>query len=104
MEVGGRTIGAGDVLYLGVGAANHDPAHWGPDADELVIDRPDAAQHLQFGAGIHHCLGAHLARMQAEVALTGLLGTLPHLRPDGDVRWSGRTTLRSVAEVPIAWG
>jgi cytochrome P450 len=104
MVVGGRAIATGDVLYLGVGAANHDPDRWGPDADELAIDRPDAAQHLQFGAGIHHCLGAHLARMQAEVALAGLLGTLPGLRPDGEVRWSGRTTLRSVAAVPIAWG
>ena len=103
-EIGGHTIPPGDVLYAGVGAANHDPARWGDDADELCIERHDAAQHLQFGGGIHRCLGAHLARMQAEVALTAMLGTLPGLRADGAITWSGRTTLRSVASVPIAWG
>ncbi|MFP3902260.1 MAG: cytochrome P450, partial [Acidimicrobiia bacterium] len=93
----------GDLLYLGVGAANHDPARWGDDADALRVDRPDAAQHVQFGGGIHHCLGAHLARLQAEIALAALLTRLGDLRPDGEVTWSGRTTLRSVATVPLAW-
>jgi cytochrome P450 len=101
---GEHTIDAGDVIYVGVGAANHDPAQWGADADALRIDRPDAAQHVQFGGGIHHCLGHHLARAQAEVALTALLTRLPDLRPDGDVTWSGRMTLRSVAHVPLAFG
>jgi cytochrome P450 len=104
MEVGGRTIADGDVLYLCVGAANHDPERWGPDADRLRIDRPDAGQHVQFGGGIHHCLGAHLARLQAEVALGSLLTRLPHLRPNGEPTWAGRTTLRSVSAVPIAYG
>ncbi|HEX6239132.1 MAG TPA: cytochrome P450 [Acidimicrobiales bacterium] len=94
----------GDLLYLGVGAANHDPARWGDDADTLRVDRPDAAQHVQFGGGIHHCLGAHLARLQAEIALTALLTRLGDLRPGGEVTWSGRTTLRSVATVPLTWG
>ena len=75
------TIADGDVLYLCVGAANHDPERWGDDADRLRVDRPDAGQHLQFGGGIHPCLGAHLARLQAEVALTSLLTRLPRLRP-----------------------
>ena len=104
MEIGGRTIADGDVLYLCVGAANHDPDQWGADADRLRIDRPDAGMHVQFGGGIHHCLGAHLARLQAEVALTSLLTRLPHLRPGGEPTWAGRTTLRSVSTVPIAYG
>jgi cytochrome P450 len=104
VDVGGRTVEPGDVLYVGVGAANHDPARWGPDADALRVDRPDAGQHVQFGGGIHHCLGAHLARLQAEVALTALLRGLGPLRPGGDVTWSGRMTLRSVSAVPLAWG
>jgi cytochrome P450 len=103
MTIGERQIEPGDVLYVGIGAANHDPERWGADADELRIDRPDAAQHLQFGGGIHHCLGAHLARLQADVALTGLLGALAPIRAAGEVTWAGRTTLRSVAAVPIAW-
>ena len=80
------------------------PSAGGPDADRLRIDRPDAGQHVQFGGGIHHCLGAHLARLQAEVALSSLLTRLPHLRPNGEPTWAGRTTLRSVSTVPIAYG
>jgi cytochrome P450 len=101
--LGGRTIAAGDVLYLGVGAANHDPEHFGANADSLDVERADAASHVQFGGGIHHCLGAHLARAQAEVALGALLSELDDLRLDGAVEWSGRMTLRSVARVPLAF-
>jgi cytochrome P450 len=96
-------IGIGDVVYVGVGAANHDPQRFGDDADLLRIDRPDAGDHVQFGGGVHSCLGAHLARMQAEITLTALLGRLPAIRSGGDVEWSGRSTLRSVAAVPIEW-
>lgn len=102
LRLGDRDVRPGQVLYLCVGAANHDPARWGPDADELRVDRPDAAQHVQFGGGIHHCLGAHLARVQAEAALGALLARLTGLRLAGPVTWSGRMTLRSVAEVPLA--
>lgn len=103
LDIGGRSVAAGDVLYLGVGAANHDPARWGPDADTLRVSRPDAASHLQFGGGIHHCLGAHLARVQAEVALGALLTRLRDIRLDGAVTWSPRMTLRSVARVPLRY-
>ena len=102
VALGDREAQAGDVLYLGIGAANHDPAKWGNPAT-LDVTRPDAGQHAQFGGGIHHCLGAHLARMQAEVALTALLTRLPSLRRAGPTTWSGRMTLRSVAAVPLAW-
>ncbi len=96
-------IAAGDVIYVGIGAANHDPARFGPDAGELVLDRHAAAAHLQFGGGAHSCLGAHLARMQAEITLTAMFERLPDIAPGGDVEWSGRTTLRSVSAVPITW-
>jgi cytochrome P450 len=103
MRIGDRDIATGDVLYLAVGAANHDPARWGDDADSLRVTRPDAAQHLQFGGGIHHCLGAHLARLQAEEALAAMFTRLRDLRPDGPVEWSDRMTLRSVAKVPLTF-
>lgn len=103
MAIGGRSVEPGDVLYLGVGAANHDPARWGDDADALRVTRPDAGQHLQFGGGVHHCLGAHLARVQAEAALTALLTRVTELRLDGEVEWSDRMTLRSVVMVPVAY-
>jgi cytochrome P450 len=104
MVIGDRSIGEGDVLYLCVGAANHDPERWGDDADSLRIDRPEAGMHVQFGGGIHHCLGAHLARLQAEVALTSMFARLTDLRPAGEPTWAGRTTLRSVTAVPIDYG
>lgn len=101
MALGAHHLPAGEVLYLGVGAANHDPEQWGDDAERLCVERPDAAQHLQFGGGIHHCLGAHLARVQAEAMLTALLTRLGRLEPAGEVTWSGRMTLRSVTSVPL---
>jgi cytochrome P450 len=103
LTIGDRTIAPGDVLYLGVGAANHDPEHWGADGDVLDVTRSDATQHLQFGGGIHHCLGAHLARLQAEVALTALLTRLTDLSATGDIEWSPRMTLRSVAALPLSY-
>jgi cytochrome P450 len=103
IELDGGTIPAGDVIYPGVGAANHDPARWGPDADSLRIDRPDAGSHLQFGAGIHNCLGAHLARLQAEVMLGALLARLGDLELAGDVAWSQRMVLRAVDQLPVSY-
>jgi cytochrome P450 len=103
LTIGDRVVEPGDVLYVGVGAANHDPARWGNDADRVQVDRPDAGQHVQFGGGVHHCLGNHLARLQAEVAFTALLTRLRDIRLDGEVQWSGRMTLRSVATVPLAY-
>jgi cytochrome P450 len=100
---GDVVVAAGDVIYVGVGAANHDPARFGDDAGELRIDRPNASDHVQFGGGVHACLGSHLARMQAETMLGALFTRLPNLAPDGPVVWSGRMTLRSVSAVPVKW-
>jgi cytochrome P450 len=104
MTFGDVTIPTGDVIYVGVGAANRDPAHWGDDADEVRIDRPDAVQHLQFGSGIHSCLGSHLARLQAEVALSELLDRYPMLRLDGAPVWSPRMVIRGLQSLPVAVG
>ncbi|MFP5255451.1 MAG: cytochrome P450 [Acidimicrobiia bacterium] len=101
MELSGRAIAPGDVLYCSVAAANRDPEHFGPDADQLVVDRPDAGSHLQFGAGVHTCLGTHLARLQAEAMLGQLLAGVEDIELDGDVVWSRRMVLRSVDRLPI---
>ncbi len=101
MTLSGRAIERGDVLYCSVAAANRDPERFGPDADRLVIDRPDAGSHLQFGAGIHTCLGTHLARLQAEAMLGQLLARTRGIELDGEVSWSRRMVLRSVDRLPI---
>jgi len=77
VEVAGTTIPAGSVVRLSLAAANRDPSRF-PDADELRIDR-DASGHLDFGHGLHHCLGAQLARMEGEVAIRTLLARYPDL-------------------------
>lgn len=102
MEIGGREVAAGDVIYAGVGAANHDPDRW-PDPDRVRVDRPDAAHHVQFGSGIHHCLGAHLARLQAEVALGALLFRLDDLALAGEPVWSERMVIRGLQSLPITY-
>jgi cytochrome P450 len=102
MRLGDRDIAAGDVLYLCVGAANHDPARW-TDPDAVHVDRADAPHHVQFGSGIHACLGAHLARLVAEVALGALLARLDDLALAGDPVWSDRMVIRGLQSLPLSF-
>lgn len=71
--VGGVVIGRGEAILAGYAAAGRDPGWHGADADRFDITRPDK-DHLAFGHGVHHCLGAPLARLEAEVALPALFG------------------------------
>ncbi|MFC3987990.1 cytochrome P450 [Actinoplanes siamensis] len=77
VEVGGRMIEAGGTVVLVLGSANRDPARF-PDPDRLDLHR-GPGRHAGFGLGIHYCLGAHLARLEAEIGLAGLLRRLPGL-------------------------
>jgi len=80
VEVGGVPIAAGEQLILVVGGMNRDPAQF-PDPDRLDVGRPEKAnRHLSFSAGIHFCLGASLARMEAQVAIATLLRRTGELR------------------------
>jgi cytochrome P450 len=99
--VGDVELPAGAVIYASPAAANRDPARWGDTAEQVVVDRPDAAQHLQFGAGVHACLGSHLARLQAEIALGAILARLDDLELDGDPGWSTRMFIRGLASLPV---
>jgi len=105
VTVGDHTIDPGSFVFVVLGAANRDPAHWGPDADVLDLTRPGAAQHLAFGSGIHHCLGAALARLEGRIALGSLVAAFPHMELAVDEpRWNGRLTLRGLDELPVALG
>jgi cytochrome P450 len=79
-ELGGVSIPAGTHVSVSVAAANRDPMHY-PDPDRFDPTRRNIA-HLTFGGGPHLCLGMHLARMEATVALNALLDRLPDLRLD----------------------
>ncbi|MEU1945325.1 cytochrome P450 [Streptomyces sp. NPDC020125] len=80
--VAGVTIRKGQPVLLSLGAANRDPGQF-PDPDRLDVTR-QAGGHLTFGYGIHHCLGAPLARMEGAIAIGRLLERFPRLRPAGD--------------------
>lgn len=100
--IGNREIPAGKFVIAGLAAANRDERHFGPDANELRIDREDARTQVSFGAGPHHCLGAALARLEGRVAISRLVTRFPNLTQNGDVEWNGRLNLRGAAKLPIA--
>ncbi|MCL7428108.1 cytochrome P450 [Streptomyces sp. YS415] len=79
VEIAGVTIPAGDAIITTYAAAGLDPAHYGPDADTFDAAR-GADDHLAFGIGVHRCIGAPLARVEALTALPALFGRFPGLR------------------------
>lgn len=100
-QIGGRDIPPGSFVIAGLAAANRDRDYWGSDADELRIDRSDARRHVSFGAGAHHCLGAALARLEAEVAIGRLVARFPDLALTS-VEWNKRINLRGPAMLSVA--
>jgi cytochrome P450 len=104
VTIRGTVIPAGAFVMASLGSANRDELFWGPDAAEVRLDRDNARQHVSFGAGPHHCLGASLARMEASIALARLTTRFPGLVLDGDVAWNGRINLRGPAHLPVSVG
>ncbi|WP_018683137.1 cytochrome P450 [Actinokineospora enzanensis] len=98
----GHEIPVGSFVIATLAAANTDERFWGPDAAELRLDRANARQHVSFGAGPHHCLGAALARMEGRVAIGRLVERFPNLALAGEVTWNGRINLRGAAKVPVS--
>ncbi|MFD7237356.1 cytochrome P450 [Streptomyces syringium] len=98
-RVGGRVIRRGERVTLVLGSANRDPERF-PDPDRLDIHR-DARRHTGFGLGIHYCVGAPLARAEAEIGLTALLG-LPGLAlADEPVRWADDLVFHGPARMMV---
>ncbi len=81
--LGSASISAGDLVRVSLSAANRDPAVF-EDPDSYDLARPNARRHLAFAAGPHVCLGVHLARLEARLALRALLERFPRLRLDPD--------------------
>jgi cytochrome P450 len=101
VEFGGKLIHQGDQINLLMGSANHDPAQF-TDPDQLDITRKDN-RHIAFGHGIHYCLGAPLARLEAQVAIPMLLRRRQELRLT-DVEPERRATIgfRGLKHLPVA--
>jgi len=100
--VGGVTIPAGEKIAALLGSANRDETVFA-NPDQMDITR-DPNPHIGFGAGIHFCIGAPLARMEMSVALPALVSRFPDLYLSGEPQSRGTFVLRGWAEVPVARG
>ena len=96
----GGTLTSGERVIAYLGAGNHDPARFA-DPDVLDLSRTEVAP-LSFGGGIHFCLGAPLARLEAQVALPALFARFPNLHLNGLPQRRNSLTLRGYLELPIA--
>jgi cytochrome P450 len=100
VDVGGTVVKEGQVAFLLLGAANRDPSVFA-DPDRLDLTRENN-RHVAFGFGIHFCLGAPLARIEAQVALPSLLARFPDLRlATQDLQWGGNLILRGLKSLPV---
>ena len=103
-DLGGKKIPKGETVLCLLGSANRDPAAYPNHPDRLDITRPNI-RPLSFGGGIHHCLGAQLARIEAEIAISTLLRRLPELRLDDadNPEWRPTFVLRGLKRLPASW-
>ena len=102
VEFSGVTIRRGEISILLVGAGNRDPERF-TDPERLDVTRTDI-RHLAFGAGAHYCLGAPLARVEAQIAFTELLRRLPGLRLATEApEWRDNIVLRGMKSLPLEW-
>jgi cytochrome P450 len=103
-DLGGKRIPKGETVLCLLGSGNHDPAVYPDHPEKLDITRPNV-RPLSFGGGIHHCLGAQLARIEAEVAISTLLRRIPNLRLDDaeNPEWRPTFVLRGLKRLPASW-
>jgi cytochrome P450 len=103
-DLGGKKIPKGESVLCLLGSANRDPAAYPDRPERLDITRPNV-RPLSFGGGIHFCLGAQLARIEAEVAIATLLRRLPDLRLDDaeNPEWRPTFVLRGLKKLPASW-
>lgn len=103
VTVGGVEIPAGAQVLSALWAANHDDGRFS-DPDDLDIARTEVASHIAFGHGIHHCLGAPLARLEARIALGSLLSRFPRMRRPEDCSEPPRAVslvINAVVDLPV---
>ena len=97
VEIGGKRIEPGQRVLCALGSANHDPEVF-PDPERFDVGRAPR-NHLSFGRGIHYCLGAPLAKLEARVAFAGLLSRFDSFRLVEEPRYRDQITLRGLEEL-----
>ena len=102
VEIGGTHIGQGEPVIIALSSADRDPSRFA-NPDRLDIGR-DSSGHLAFGYGIHYCLGAPLARLEAEIAFGALLDRFGSMRlavPAESLRWRPSTLIHGLEALPV---
>jgi cytochrome P450 len=99
LEINGCPIPKGKQVLLVYGSANRDESNF-EAADQLNLSRPPK-RHLAFGEGIHQCIGASLARLEARIALEEILTRMPNYKVVGPVLWEHSTVLRGPISLPV---
>jgi cytochrome P450 len=101
VRFGDIEVEPGRLVLTVLGSANHDAAHF-DDPERLVLDRPNANRHLAFSSGIHYCLGASLARAEAQIALGSLIRRFGSIELIEEPTWRDRITIRGPASLRLA--
>jgi cytochrome P450 len=102
VDLNGQHIETGEMIYVLIGGANRDPARFA-DPDRFTLTRAEGGRgHLSFSAGPHYCLGATLARVEAQIAMASLARRVPNLElASDDVRFRAHLVLRGLEELPV---
>ncbi|WP_324192911.1 cytochrome P450 [Nocardia transvalensis] len=103
VTVAGVEIPADELVYVSLAAADHDPKQFScPHAVQIADGKPKS--HVAFGHGIHYCVGAPLARLEARIAFEKILQRYPDMRLDGAVQWRPSTFFRGLEALPVTLG
>lgn len=100
VELGGTELPAGSLLVILIAAANRDPSVF-PEPARFDPTRANSRDHLSFSGGVHYCIGAGLARLEAEIALSTLFRLLPDASLAGPVRYKTTRNIRGIASLPV---
>jgi cytochrome P450 len=103
LELGGVHVPRGSKLSVGLASANRDPQRF-ENPDAFDISRPDAHRNIAFGKGIHVCIGAPLARLEAQIAFETLFRRFPKLRlavSADELRLGMGTSMRGFTHIPV---
>jgi len=102
LQIDGKQIARGDLVCLSFAAGNRDPEQFAAPAQLDVMRKPN--RHLAFGHGLHYCVGAALARLEAQIAINTLLKRLPKLSLETeDLEWNRNLTLRGLKSLPVTF-